>query len=76
MPRKKIQWFCKKCGAEFKSRVEAVKCETTHYKIRKIVGKIYHQNRAPKYIQVEVDIGDGCYKDITYQITEEGWGGR
>lgn len=66
----------KKCGAEFKTREEAANCESTHYKIRKIIGKIYHQNRAPKYIQVEVDIGGGTYKDITYQVCEEGWGGK
>ena len=75
MPLKKVQWFCKKCGTEFKTKEDAVKCETTHYKIVKIVGKIYHQNRAPKYIQVEVDIG-GDRKDIIYQICEEGWGGK
>jgi hypothetical protein len=76
MPIKKVQWYCKKCKAEFKTRDEAVNCEQSHYKIKRILWKKYNQNhKAPIQLHVEVDIG-GTLKEVDYGLVNDGWGSK
>jgi transposase-like protein len=74
MPYKEVHWICKKCHRKYEIKELATKCESTHYKVKKIINSLYVKHRAPDYLKVEVDIGGGCIKDVTYELKEEGWG--
>jgi len=76
MVRAVTTWYCGKCNTGFPSKERAKQCESGHYRIGKIVGKYYDPDaKAPKRIQVEVDIG-GSKKDVWYELVPEGWGAK
>lgn len=78
MPHSVTKWHCNKCGKECKNRDEARKCEDTHYRVVKIVEKIYSPEcRAPEKLHVEIELGPGGdRKDVFYQLIREGWGSK
>lgn len=76
MPRSVTKWYCGKCEKEFNNRIEAKDCEDEHYRVIKIINRIYSPEcKAPKKLQVEIELGPGGdRKDVFYQLVREGWG--